>query len=207
MTARRLVLTWPKTTPTAAELTEVMRFREFDGHFNNQNGLTNVYSTRTWDNSVKKAEALVTMLPKHYKRYWNQLNYTSIYHQEVYSWLKGWLDDSQEAPRALVATVGDILEFNAKYIIYLEDVKDRIWDQAQEIDQHAFDQSTRFPVFDEWIIKDQFDLHQATKTGLRSRGNKAKFDLDPFEDIDSFGEDLAALVGLSVLKGIIYSPQ
>jgi hypothetical protein len=184
---QQFLLKWPRSVPTKAECDAALRFREGNGILK-ATSISNsipIYITSAWDTETEKIwDGSSTALPGHYRHFWDQLNYIVIYYQQVYMWLSKWLEDKPHGHRLLRKAI----QAHAKWIIYSTKVQDSVKQILKNEVMTSWTAETRIKLFDEWIVKDQWNLHNATQKVLASSKSLDRFKLDPFKDGVEFGE-------------------
>jgi hypothetical protein len=187
MPITKLKLSWPRDVPTDEEIEAMMALREDVGEdrvLRSPKGTCDGYQTAIWNTTegMVDMESSVT-LPVHYKSHWDQLIYSIMYCYHVYSWLKSWKERTNSDNSLLAAS----MEIHAKYLRYLSDVKTKI--KSDAVNLSTVESDARISVFDEYIIKERWDLHQTSRPDLASRVHRLRFTtLDIVRDAEQLSE-------------------
>jgi hypothetical protein len=185
----QFLLTWPSKVPDHSECIEAMRFREGHGIFRSirapDDKSVDVYITTSWDTlTSQKLPHLETTLPIHYKKHWDQLSYTTIYHAQIYTWLTSHREAFSRDQHTLRRYMGN----QAKFLVYSVTAQQLIQKELRDSDSRNWSSNTRIAILDEWIKKDHLDLHEASLSKLNSPETRKIFQLDLFQNIDQFSE-------------------
>jgi len=181
MAPRQFGLTWPRGTLTATELERALRFREGLGEVKKINECKiQVYVSKVWDTSTKTVLSDATHVPFHYKPYWDQLNYGAIYQGHLYEWLQN------------NAKKGSLLKESIKStrqgLVYTCRVREAIKQAVRMVSLTTWNSDMRISLFDEWIVKEAFSLHDRTPPQLKKEGHVNLFQLDALKDNRILGE-------------------
>ena len=184
MAPRRLQLTWPRGTPTPANIEQALRFREGLGEIKTiEECKIQVYITKVWDTATKKALSNETYIPHHYVPFWDQLNYGAIYQGHLYEWLQNNAADATEG-----SPIAQSIKSARQGLVYTYGVREAIKKALQMVSLTTWSSDLRIPVFDEWIVKEAFSLHDHTPSQLKKKGHMGLFRLDVVHDKSISGE-------------------
>jgi hypothetical protein len=190
---KKFFLTWP-LTPTAAELNTALNTREDVGEVRISEGpggsIFESYHTTVWN--VKRRESDLdgtVMLPPHYKGYWHHLIYSKVISSEIYKWLINYQDQHSVNNSFLTSAI----DTYAKLVVYLTTVQKVIKSQAFS-NSNNIEASTRIAAFDEYLVKDRWELHDASIPQLRSKENQNRFKIDIAKDAKTLREQFIYLL-------------
>src|SRR5271170_3794634 len=172
---KKFFLTWPQT-PTAVELETALSTREDVGEVQTSEdpggGTFESYHTTVWNVKQRKSDLDdAVMLPPHYKVYWHQLIYSMVTSSEIYQWLINYRDKYSINNSVLTSAI----EAYSKLVVYLTTVQKVIKSQARS--NPNVEASSRLAAFDEYLVKDRWDLHDAPIPQLESKENENRFKL------------------------------
>jgi hypothetical protein len=181
-------LHWPRSKLRDETVKDALRYREGHGVLTRGgNCKIQVYITTVWDtDSEELVQDERTILPACYKPFWDQLNYAAIVLAHTYEWLIKHVDDTETLDE-----LHEAVTYCCQNLVYTCGVRKKIKTVLLDEDVSKWDKNTRIPIFDEWIIKDAFDLHDATPAVLRQKINAQRFSLDPFRDRKELGKSTA----------------